>query len=73
MGLLSKIFGREEPKDAEALAVECPHRALTARWDSLEDIGKEERATSFRCESCGAEFSGDEGRALLHGGTPSTR
>jgi transposase-like protein len=67
MGVLSKLFRRGEEQRAPA-AVEsatCPHTALTARWDNLEDIGKEDRASSFRCESCGATFSGDEGRRML--------
>ncbi len=67
MGLMGKLFGRQDEATTAADAgVECPHKALTARWDSNEDMGKEDRATGFRCESCGENFSGDEGRQLLH-------
>lgn len=64
MGVLSKLFGHHEDK-TDDVHVECPHTALTARWDTSEDIGKTDRATGFRCESCGATFSGDEGRQML--------
>lgn len=65
MGFFGKLLRKEETP-TETRNVECPHKALTARWDRSEDIGKEERATSFRCEACGGTFSGDEGRELLH-------
>ena len=65
MGVLNKLFGKHEETPAEELNVQCPHTALTARWDKTEDIGKSDLATSFRCESCGETFSGDEGRRLL--------
>ncbi len=64
MSVLSKLLRHDaQPADVE---VACPHKALTARWDRNEDIGKEARATGFRCEACGATFSGDDGRRLLH-------
>ena len=66
MGLLDKLFGRGEGHHAEMDEVACPHTTLTARWDSVDDIGKHDRATGFHCEGCGADFSGDEGRRLLH-------
>lgn len=72
MGLLGKLLGRDEEQQPEeqqrqaTYEAECPHKALTARWDRPEDIGKEDLATSFHCEGCGQTFSGDEGRELLH-------
>lgn len=68
MGLLDKLFHKSAPAAAVVEKVECPHKALTARWDRAEDIGKEELASSFHCEGCGATFSGEEGRRLLHAG-----
>lgn len=65
MGVLSKLLGRSDEKTHDDINVECPHTALTARWDRSEDIGKNDLATGFRCESCGEMFSGDEGRRLL--------
>ena len=67
MSLLDKLFHhKDENKDKADVEVECPHKALTARWDRPEDMGKEDLATAFHCESCGQNFSGDEGRRLLH-------
>lgn len=68
MGFFNKLFGKSESATAVAEQVECPHKALTARWDRAEDIGKEDLATSFHCEGCGEDFSGEEGRRLLHAG-----
>lgn len=66
MGLLNKLFHKTDDAPSATDDVVCYHKMLTARWDSTDDIGKEERATSFQCESCGESFSGDEGRRLLH-------
>jgi hypothetical protein len=66
MGIFDKLFNRTSSATAVEEKVECPHKALTARWDRAEDIGKEELATTFHCEGCGQTFSGDEGRRLLH-------
>jgi hypothetical protein len=66
MGILGKLFHRDDSATALADEVVCPHKALTARWDRADDIGKEDLATSFHCEGCGETFSGAEGRRLLH-------
>ena len=66
MGFFNKLFHKSDGATAVAEKVECPHKALTARWDRAEDIGKENLATSFHCEGCGEVFSGEEGRRLLH-------
>jgi hypothetical protein len=60
MGFLNRLFHKETP----TAVVECPHTALTARWDQAADIGKQDLATSFHCESCGVDLTGDEGREL---------
>ena len=54
----------EDPPKQEADATECPHMTLVARWDSADDIGHEDRASSFRCEACGREFTLDEATHL---------
>ena len=68
MGILSKLFGRqprlEAPAAEETQAPECFHGVLVAKWDSAEDLGNEEKATSFTCESCGSSFSPEEARVL---------
>ena len=68
MGFLSRLLGREEKSPAsEAAPPEpiCPHATLIPHWDSAEDMGKPERATSYTCESCKQTFAGEEGRRLI--------
>ena len=66
MSFFKRLFGNEklEREPTEAPAVECSHVSLVARWDSIEDMGREDRATSFVCEACGAAFSPEAGRKL---------
>ena len=70
MGLLNKLMGRpetdepEQEQETEQISATCPHLAVVPRWDSADDIGHEELATSFHCESCGRDFSAAEMRAL---------
>jgi hypothetical protein len=68
MGLLGKLLGRPEQEEIEAetstKSDTCPHLALTPRWDSVDDIGHEDLATSFHCEACGRDFSAYEARSL---------
>jgi transposase-like protein len=70
MGFLDKLFGRKGSKAASAkeqppaAEVECPHAAVTARWDSGADMGKTELISAYVCESCGATFSREEGAGL---------
>lgn len=70
MGFLDKLFGRksddvttvERPPEAE---VECPHAAVTPRWDNAADMGKTELVSTYVCEACGASFSREEGERLM--------
>ncbi len=67
MGLLGKLLGHPDSPSESAPPAEsdtCTHLALTPRWDSVDDIGHEDRATRFHCESCGRDFSADEAREL---------
>jgi len=43
----------------------CPHTTLTPRWDSVADMGNEEKVTSYTCQGCNQSFSAAEGRLLL--------
>ena len=56
-----KLFGRkEEPPQQQAAAIsqtECPHVVLAPRWDSVQDIGHEDRAVGYRCIECGASLT----------------
>jgi hypothetical protein len=72
MGILDKLLGRNKrtqvvTKSREEIQAECPHTTLLARWDSVDDMGKNEKATSFVCDSCHAEFSPDETEAIRAG------
>jgi hypothetical protein len=67
MGLLSKIFGGGSKKSevaTETPTVECPHAVLVPRWDSVQDMGIEDKATRYMCESCKSFFSPEEARRL---------
>ncbi len=59
MGLLDRIFGRSKKTEvAEAPApTRCPHTILNAVWDSADDVGNEEKASSFTCPACDESFS----------------
>ena len=65
MGLLDKILGRSQKLEAKpSVQVACLHTALAPRWDKAEDIGHEERATSFMCDACHQSFTAEETQAL---------
>ena len=66
MGFMGKLFSKESTEKEESYteAPPCPHGVLTPRWDSVEDIGKEDRATAYICEACHQSFSPDEYREL---------
>jgi len=65
MGFLSKIMGRDESKSKVALEPPvCPHTILIPRWDSIADMGKEDRATSYGCQSCSETFNPEEAKAI---------
>jgi transposase-like protein len=69
MGFLDKLFGRKgadaaPAKKEPAVEVECPHAAVTPRWDSAADMGKTELVSAYVCESCGTTFSREEGAQL---------
>jgi len=60
------LFGKKD-KDKTQETIEtpaCPHSALVPRWDSVDDIGHEERATSYFCEACSESFSPEAATAL---------
>lgn len=59
MSFLKKILGKDEPESSEPMA-ECTHASLVAHWDRPEDMGSEDLASSWKCTSCGDEFTSDE-------------
>jgi len=64
MGLFDKIFAKEAKSSVAVETPPCAHGVLTPRWDSVDDMGKEERATLYVCEACREEFSPAEASAL---------
>ena len=66
MGLLSKMFGRGDTAtiEQEPEHTNCPHTTLTPSWDSVADMGNEEKVTSYTCQGCGQQFTRAEGQAL---------
>ena len=53
-----KLFKKKSDRETSVpVAPPCLHIALTARWDSVDDMGNEEKATSFVCATCSEEFS----------------
>ena len=66
MGFFNKLFGRGDTATLQRQpdTATCVHTSLTARWDSVADMGKEAKATGYRCQGCGQDFTPAEGRAL---------
>ncbi len=67
MGILDKVLHRTATVQPTSTAVEpapCMHGALVPRWDNVSDIGQEDKATSYRCDSCYKEFTPEEARVL---------
>ncbi len=67
MGLLGKIFGGGDKKAAAVVVtptLECPHGVLVPRWENVQDMGIEAKATRWMCESCKKIFSPVEATTL---------
>lgn len=60
-----RLFGKKQERAAEVVeAPPCLHVAMTARWDSVADMGDESKATSFFCTTCNSEFTPQEAAAI---------
>ena len=66
MGFFNKLLGKSSTATVTSEAAEktCPHTTLTPRWDSVADMGNEEKVTSYTCQGCNQHFSPEEGRTL---------
>lgn len=49
--------GSDQPSAEDTVITDCPHSVLIPHWDSVADMGKTERAESFRCDACHEEFT----------------
>ena len=66
MSFLGKLFGggKTKPVDQPAVALECPHTALVPKWDNVHDMGIEDKATGYECDSCHKAFTPEEARSI---------
>jgi hypothetical protein len=68
MGLLDRLFGSsrgtEVAETKPPVAHGCPHTFMAPVWDSADDMGSEEKASSFTCTVCSERFSPAEAAEL---------
>lgn len=67
MRLLNRI--RHQPENTATPAtspeeVSCLHTALAPRWDTLSDMGDEQKVSAWVCASCGGTFTPEREREL---------
>ncbi len=71
MGLFSKRDRDTRQQQVTEVAqepIDCPHTILLPRWDRIEDMGDEDKAIEFVCESCGAHFTAEVAKGLRTAG-----
>ena len=64
MKWLRKRHDDDAPKDGGVAPPACEHVTLIPRWDSVDSMGRDDEVSRFRCDTCGAEFTRDEGARL---------
>jgi len=64
MSFLSKLFGGGKTKPVAQVALECPHAALVPKWDNVQDMGVEDKATGYDCDACHKAFTPEEARTI---------
>jgi hypothetical protein len=70
MSFFANLFRSKEPETEvrqESPSEEpptCPHTVLVPQWDSVADIGNDDKATGYRCDACSLTFTPAEARAL---------
>ena len=60
MSLLSLFRRKEEASEAEDYG--CPHLIMVPTWDNPQDMGKDDRATGYRCYACAATLTIEEAK-----------
>lgn len=74
MNIFGNFWTRRErlkEKMSEQQAKPCMHATLVPHWDRAEDMGHNERAIFFICDSCTQIFSPDDVADLRQGRTRS--
>ena len=68
MGIFDKLLGRKQASaSGSATAAEnppCPHTTLVPKWGTTADMGHEDKATGYDCDSCKQSFTAEQGRDL---------
>jgi hypothetical protein len=65
MSLLSKLLGKHhEPLPTLTTPATCVHAVLRPRWDNAEDMGHEDKATSYQCEACSEVLTAEAAQAM---------
>ena len=68
MGVLDKLLGRKPAAEADTGTVAenppCPHVTLVPKWGNTADMGHEDKATGYDCDSCKETFTAEQGRDL---------
>jgi hypothetical protein len=68
MGLFDKVRARKpavvDTPEAGAANPPCPHATLVPRWGSVSEMGQEDKATGYDCDSCKQSFTAEQGRDL---------
>jgi hypothetical protein len=66
MRWLTKRFGRTAATPPLPPAAElCPHTTLVPKWESLAEMGQDDKASGYTCQGCQRTFTAAEGRDLL--------
>ncbi len=68
MRIFDKLLGRKPNAMADTGTVAenppCPHTTLVPRWGTTADMGHEDKATGYDCDSCKQSFTAEQGRTL---------
>lgn len=64
MRWLTTLLGRKEngATAPEAEGTNCAHLVLLPTWSSPEDMGREEKATGYRCYACSTLLTLEEAK-----------
>ena len=66
MNIFGNLWTRRQKQKEIPPPKRCSHSSLVPHWDRVEDMGHNERADFFICDSCAQIFSQDEASAMRH-------